>query len=414
MNILINAYACRPNAGSEAGVAWRLITGLAAFHELHVITEGEWRDEIERELSLVPNGERIHFYFNPVSEKIRRMCWNQGDYRFYFYYAKWQKQTLSIAKTIVKTTHIDIIHQLNMIGFREPGYLYEIKDIPFVWGPIGGMNQVPMQYLKEAPIVTRLKYYLKNYVSRWQYTHYNRVQRVMDRADALIAANKASYEVLKSQRPDKYVELINETGCNNINPDFSSKKYDEQSFRILWVGRFIPTKLLDLSLEVINRIKGLDRVEFHIVGKAFNEKDTEKYMLKASQMGLDNICHWHGWVSHNEVQSLMQNSDVFFFPSVVEGTPHVVLEAIANCLPVVCFNTCGQAEVVNERIGRKIPLRSTDDSIDDFTQIFEELYGDRKLLRQLSNECLKRREELSWERKIDQVEAVYEKVIANR
>ena len=90
----------------------------------------------------------IHFYYNPLSPRIRQMCWNQGDWRFYWYYRKWQKRTLKIAEQIVSKHKIDIIHQLNMIGFREPGYLWELKDIPFVWGPIGGMELMPTGYFK--------------------------------------------------------------------------------------------------------------------------------------------------------------------------------------------------------------------------------------------------------------------------
>ena len=30
--------------------------------------------------------------------------------------------------------------------------------------------------------------------------------------------------------------------------------------------------------------------------------------------------------------------------------PHVVLEAIANNLPVVCFDTCGQGDAVNDKV----------------------------------------------------------------
>jgi hypothetical protein len=28
---------------------------------------------------------------------------------------------------------------LNMIGYREPGYLWKL-NVPFVWGPMGGTN----------------------------------------------------------------------------------------------------------------------------------------------------------------------------------------------------------------------------------------------------------------------------------
>lgn len=31
--------------------------------------------------------------YSPVSEEIRKMCWNQGDWRFYKYYRQWQWKT---------------------------------------------------------------------------------------------------------------------------------------------------------------------------------------------------------------------------------------------------------------------------------------------------------------------------------
>ncbi len=41
MKILINAYAVRPNSGSEGGAAWQWITRLSQKNELYIITEGE-------------------------------------------------------------------------------------------------------------------------------------------------------------------------------------------------------------------------------------------------------------------------------------------------------------------------------------------------------------------------------------
>ena len=135
LSILINAYACSPNMGSEPGMAWNWCVNLAQYCELHIITEGEFREKIEAVLPTLPQGKNMHFYYNPVSDEIRKMCWNQGDWRFYIHYKKWQQKTLAIAKQIIKENNIDIIHQLNMIGFREPGYLWSL-DKPFIWGGI--------------------------------------------------------------------------------------------------------------------------------------------------------------------------------------------------------------------------------------------------------------------------------------
>lgn len=52
LNVLINAYACNPYGGSEPGLTWNWITRLSEFVNVYVITEGEWRENIEKELHL--------------------------------------------------------------------------------------------------------------------------------------------------------------------------------------------------------------------------------------------------------------------------------------------------------------------------------------------------------------------------
>ena len=69
-------------------MAWHWIIELAKMHNLYIITEGEWKKEIEEAVALLDVKDNIHFYYNPVSDKIRTMCWNQGDWRFYWYYRK--------------------------------------------------------------------------------------------------------------------------------------------------------------------------------------------------------------------------------------------------------------------------------------------------------------------------------------
>ena len=107
----------------------------------------------------------------------------------------------------------------------------------------------------------------------------------------------------------------------------------------------------------------------------------------------------------------MQKSDVFFFTSVAEGTPHVVLEAISNNLPVVCFDTCGQGDAVNENVGRKIELSTPMQSVHEFAEVLKELERNRNLLKQMSENCKQRQLELSWEEKAKTMVEWYEKIL---
>lgn len=103
----------------------------------------------------------------------------------------------------------------------------------------------------------------------------------------------------------------------------------------------------------------------------------------------------------------------FFFTSVAEGTPHVVLEAIGNNLPVVCFNTCGQGDSINKNVGIKIPLSAPSQSIIDFAKKINYLCQNRSILQKLSEGCNKRQKELSWEKKVLQMMELYKKIIYN-
>lgn len=404
LKILINAYACSPNMGSEPGMAWNWCVNLANYCELHIITEGEFRDTIEAILPTLPQGKNMHFYYNPVSDEIRKMCWNQGDWRFYKYYKEWQWRTYLMAKDICQKNHIDILHQLNMIGFREPGYLWKIPDIPFIWGPVDAKESFPMAYLEGASLKTKLFMQLKNTITKWQLQHAKRVHIAAKRASYVISASSNSQQAFK-----KYFQiespLLNETGCYiQEHPiiDKSQKEYLD----VLWVGKLDFRKQLGLALRSVAETQN-SHIKLHIVGSG----NSLPYQALAKELGIEAQCKWYGAVSHEEVQRIMQESDVFFFTSVAEGTPHVVLEAIGNNLPVVCFNTCGQGDSVNEKVGIKISLSTPNQSIIDFAEKINYLYQNKSILQQLSKGCNKRQKELSWDNKALQMVELYNKAL---
>lgn len=409
LNILISAYAVSPSKGSEPGVGWNWIINLSENCNLFIITEGEWRIEIEKALESLPQKDNIHFYYNPLPSRIRKMCWNQGDWRFYWYYRKWQKQTFEIANEIIKSHHIDVIHQLNMIGFREPGYLWKIKNIPFVWGPIGGMELVPTGYLVDAKFKQRFKIFIKNRINNWQRKYYPRVLSALKRADFIIAANKGAYDIIHDyhKRP---VTLINETGCYPNTPDQLISNKDIDDFNIVWVGRFIFTKQLGLALKIVASLTKTCNIKFHIIGSGA-DLTVKEYKLLVSKLGIEKYVIWHGEIPHNEVLKFMEQCDIFLFTSIMEGTPHVVLEALQSNLPIVCFDACGQAGVVDDSIGIKIPLTNTSQSIKDFTEAIEYLYNNHKALAMFRSHCFVRQQQLSWNTKAKQMIEIYKSVI---
>ena len=70
--------------------------------------------------------------------------------------------------------------------------------------------------------------------------------------------------------------------------------------------------------------------------------------------------------------------------------------------------------VIDERVGRKVPLSSPSQSARDFAKLLNELEKDRSLLRLLSENCKERQMELSWEEKAKVMVVWYKMVFENQ
>lgn len=409
-SVLINAYACSPLMGSEPGMAWNWCVNLARHCELFIVTEGEFRDKIEAAVPTLQQGKNMHFYYNPVSDEVRRMCWNQGDWRFYRHYREWQRRTADMAREICRRERIDVLHQLNMIGFREPGYLWQVSretGIPFVWGPVDAKAAFPMAYASGAPLRTRAFLHLKNAITKWQLRHSRRVREAARTASILLSASSNSADSFRRYLSTGSV-LMNETGCAARHAGRESVA-DRRTFDILWVGKTDFRKQLGLAVRCVAMAHHHD-LRFHIVGGG----DTASYLEEAERLGIADICVVHGSVGHEEVQDIMRKSDLLLFTSVAEGTPHVVLESLANRLPVLCFDTCGQGDCITSEVGVKIPLSTPGQSVRDFAEQIERLYSHREELERMSENCGRRAEELSWERKAERMVELYGQAIKKK
>lgn len=395
--------------GSEPGMAWNWVSNLAKFCELYIITEGEFREKIEEVVPTLEQGKNMHFYYNPVSDEIRKMCWNQGDWRFYKYYREWQWKTYLMAKEICSSEHIDVLHQLNMIGFREPGYLWKLSkesDVPFVWGPIGGLKQFPLAYLQGAGLKMKLFNRLKNILNVWQLKHEKRVDEALKTARLLISSIPDSYRAIKKYKGLESI-VIPETGCF-LSEDISTDRFDEKELHVMWVGKFDFRKQLPLALRAI-AIANNPNIVLEIYGGGSDEQIASAKRV-ADLLGITEKVVWHGNQPNDVVMNAMHKAQVFFFTSVSEDTSTVVLEAVSNRLPVLCFDACGMAAVIDDKVGRKVALSNPAQSAADFAKQLNDLEHDRNLLKQLSENCKQRQNELSWEEKAKTMVEWYEKV----
>ncbi len=428
MRVLINSYACCPGLGSEPGMGWNWIISLAQHCECFVISEGEFRLQVEQWLASSENksvAQHIHFYWLPIGgdnsekcERIREMCRNQGDWRFYYYYRLWQKRVAALAEQIIeeqamKNAPIQVLHQLNMIGFREPGYLWKVSratNIPLVWGPTNAKDGFPMAYAKSASIRQKVFLCIKNAITRLQLSLSPRVRMMANTADVIVAASSDAQQSIEKYWHKSSI-CINETGCSAPPAERETSDWrsceDKENYDILWCGRMLFSKQLDIAIRAVAAANTPNMV-LHIVGSG----DDKPYRQLADALSAN--VRWHGQILHDEVQNMMRRMDVLLFTSVFEGTPHVVLEAIENQLPVVCHKTCGQGDLVTDSVGITCPVVTPEKSVKDFAEALKHLYTHKELLDTMRSNCVSHAQQLTWDKKAQQMISVYKTSVQNR
>jgi glycosyltransferase involved in cell wall biosynthesis len=119
-----------------------------------------------------------------------------------------------------------------------------------------------------------------------------------------------------------------------------------QQAEILFVGRLLHGKGLPLLFEAVARLRrrGLDaRVTIAGDGPARDACATA-----ARRAGLDDAVRFLGAVGQDGIRELYERADVFCLPSLAEGIPVVVMEAMAMEVPVVTTRIMGIPELVED------------------------------------------------------------------
>lgn len=103
---------------------------------------------------------------------------------------------------------------------------------------------------------------------------------------------------------------------------------------ITYVGYLRYAKGIDTLIKVIKRLE--DRrfdYQFHIVGDGDMYSTLQQVI---DDLKLDDHIYLHGHIDNRDkLLSLLRTSDLFFFPSLSEGSPRVVIEAMSQGCPVL-------------------------------------------------------------------------------
>lgn len=176
----------------------------------------------------------------------------------------------------------------------------------------------------------------------------------MRRSDAVISVNENLASILRSAgvAPEKIHVVYNGINRDIFGPSDRAAARKElgldPDFRmILFAGNLKPVKGIDLLVKAFSGLEDT-RIHLHILGTG-----PEWAQLKAIAQveRVSDRVFFHGNIRHDDMSIWYNAADLFCLPSLNEGTPNVILEALACGLPVVASDTGGIPEMITPESG---------------------------------------------------------------
>lgn len=184
-----------------------------------------------------------------------------------------------------------------------------------------------------------IKLYEKT-VSKW----------IIKSSDRIIAVSNAVKEhaISLGAPPDNVIVVPNGVDLDEFKPREKSRDNPDGVKRVVFVGRLIFNKGAQYLVEAAPMILARHpNTEFIIVGDGPMKIDLKK---QAEELGVYHAFKFLGTVP--SVQEILKECDVFVRPSLTEGMPLTVLEAMACSLPIIATRVAGTPEIlINNETG---------------------------------------------------------------
>ncbi len=359
---MVLAYMLSPYKGSEFSVAWNYVTEMSKDNDLTVLygISGKHMGDCEEMEAYIKDNPISGV--NLVAVKPNRLAnvlnfLNRHDvfvYTFYFAYRVWQKLAYQKAIELMECNNFDLIHYVGMIGYREPGYLWKL-GLPYVWGPVSGANNAPIQLMKRMPLSGKMKQLFRNFSNTLQFKYSGRLKKALKFTDILLTAT--------SENHDKFLTVHGKDSIcipeNAIIGDISlnqNKFIAPDKYRLIVVGTLDARKSVGILLEAMSLVKYKDKILLDIVGDGPLRSILES---QAQDLGINDIINWHGFLPRTKAVELFESAHLHVITSVSEGNPTTIWEAMMHGVPTLSFDHCGMHDTLSDGAGILIPIKNT-------------------------------------------------------
>ncbi|MCE2509402.1 MAG: glycosyltransferase family 4 protein [Alphaproteobacteria bacterium] len=401
MRILLSAYACEPGVGSEPEVGWRWAVELAGLgHEVWVLTRTNNRPAIEKGLATLAGDAKPRFLYYDLPGWAG--WWKKGRRGIHLYYLLWQWGARRVAQAAHAEIRFERIHHVTLVSARQPSFLGSL-GVPFAFGPAGGGERAPFRlrvgYGARAWVEELLRDGLNALV------RFDPLLRRTYRAARQIYVTSAESRRFVPARDRAKTAISLAIGFDVAAPSPPAVRPSGDGLRLLYVGRFLDLKGMHLGLPAFAAFAGANpEARLTLLGDG---PDKTHWQRMVERLGLTGKVIWRDWTAREKLDAVYAEHDLFFFPSLRDSGGLVVLEAMAQGLPVVCLDRGGPGVIVDASAGRAVGTEGRDRKavIAGLAEALGELERDPALRARLSEGARARVHAFTWAEKVARIMA---------
>jgi len=398
--IVLSAFSCAPNFGSEERVGWQAVSALRGHYVVHVFIDGTSPGKIGDNLVRQLREEQVYIHFYNLGEMISGFSRKSKILRN-LYYNVWQMRLSNhICKTI-DATKIDLVHHVSWARYSTPTSLGKLGK-PLVIGPIGGGDTVPKPLLKALGKKDRAMAGVRRFLI-YCIGHVGILKRCYKQASVVIACTEATKRQilrLSSSADVKLMPLL------TIEP-FNHEKITKEPFTVVSTGRLLGWKGFSIVIKAFFQA-GPKVKELIIIGDGPERSRLEGLVSELNCIAVPKSVRFMGSIENSEVMKELEASSVFCFGSMHDSGGYSLLEAMSVGLPVVCFDLAGPGVIIDETCGVKIQVDEISLVVKNFAGALDNLQQNRELCTKLSPGAQSRLKKFSLDQYRSQIQNYYE------
>jgi len=402
LRILLSAYACEPDQGSEAAIGWRWALGLAkAGHEVWVITRANNAGAIENALA---RQQVVNLQFSYYDLPAWALGWKRAGRGVRSNYVLWQWGAYRVARRLCRAVRFDVVHHLTFGAFRHPSFM-AFLDVPFVFGPVGGGETAPRLLRATYPLRGRVIDGVRD-LANWTVRVDPLMAAVYRRSAAILCKTGETMDAIPARYHDKCCVQpevgIDDPGDRRVVP----RPRESGRFRVLYVGRLEFLKGVHLGLAAFALLRARHpEATLTIIGSGPDEAWLRR---KARRLGVDAAVNWIPWLERAAIMRAYAGHDAFLFPSLHDSSGNAMLDALSCGLPVVCIDTGGPAVLADPSCAILVPPGAPRQTVEGLAAALARLADDAPLVRSMVEAgVLRARQQFGWDHQIARMEQHY-------